>query len=80
MLLLKHKMFSSHEGFQTIAIYHHRKNNLIKYHFKGIQPDSFSPKHGGGGGPAELTFMVFKLLLCLSSPNFPSTFVVLVLT
>ena len=29
---------------------------------------------------AMLTLMVFKLLLCLSSPNFPSGFAVLFLT
>ena len=36
-------MFSSHEGFHTSAIYHHKetiKSNIV---FKAIQPDSFAP-------------------------------------
>ena len=34
----------------------------------------------GDGGHALLTLMVFKFLLYLSSPNFPSDFAVLFLT
>ena len=36
-------MFSSHECFQTSAIYHHRETIKSNIFFKVIQPDSFAP-------------------------------------
>ena len=45
----------------------------------GIHSHGFISTAGdGGGGPAMLILMVFKLLLCLSSPTIPSGFAVLI--